>query len=89
MFSVKIRGVRVCADIGFLAVISLISLSGKSICGFSFLACILHELGHLAAIYAYGNGIRKIPLLRCCAVTRGNEKAQQRNSCFFAILLGK
>ena len=60
MFSVKIRGVRVCADIGFLAVISLISLSGKSICGFSFLACILHELGHLAAIYAYGNGIRKI-----------------------------
>lgn len=60
MFSVKIRGVRVCADIGFLAVISLISLSGKSICGFSFLACILHELGHLAAICACGNSVRKI-----------------------------
>ena len=44
MFSVKIRGVRVCADIGFLAVISLISLSGKSICGFSFLASVAIDL---------------------------------------------
>lgn len=60
MFSVKIANTVVSVNIGFLAVIALISLNGGEYSGISFLACMIHEAGHIAAVYLCGNGVKGI-----------------------------
>lgn len=51
MFSFSIRNTKISIDIGFLAVISVIMLSGGKFYGCSFFACIIHELGHLLQMF--------------------------------------
>lgn len=49
MFSVKVLNTVISVNIGFLAVIALITLNGGDYSGVSFAACMIHEAGHIAA----------------------------------------
>lgn len=60
MFSFRAGKTEISVDIGFLAVIAIISLTGKSFCLYSFIACIIHEAGHLAAIVTAGRNVKSI-----------------------------
>ncbi|MDO5150203.1 MAG: hypothetical protein ACI4KB_06005 [Oscillospiraceae bacterium] len=60
MFSVKILNTVVSVNIGFLAVIALITLNGGDYSGLSFAACMIHEAGHIAAVHLSGSGVKRI-----------------------------
>ena len=60
MFSVKVLNTVISVNIGFLAVIALITLNVGDYSGVSFAACMIHEAGHIAAVYLCGNGIKGI-----------------------------
>ncbi len=50
-------------EFSFLAVIALLGLSESSACIYMSLAsCILHEIGHLLALFSFGVGVKKIVL---------------------------
>ena len=50
-------------EFSFLAVIALLGLSESSSCIYMSLAsCILHEIGHLLALFSFGVGVKKIVL---------------------------
>lgn len=50
-------------EFSFLAVIALLGLSESSACIYMSLAsCILHETGHLLAMFSFGVGVKKIVL---------------------------
>lgn len=60
MFSFKYGRTVFSVDIGFLAVISVISLNGGRFSFQSFIACMIHESGHLAAVLFTGGDIKKV-----------------------------
>ena len=54
MLSFRINSVRVELCFGFFLVVALASVGNSDIVAVSLLCCILHEAGHLVAMYYYG-----------------------------------
>lgn len=61
MIEFTFRGVKVCLDFSFFAAVSLLMLcSGNSCTAYSLYACLLHESGHLAAMFLTGQTVKKL-----------------------------
>lgn len=60
MFLFRIKNIRISVDVGFLTVLAAISLTGGRLSGYSFAACIIHELGHLMQIYISGDNVKSV-----------------------------
>lgn len=61
MIEFTFRGVKVCLDFSFFAAVSLLMLCSENKCTvYSLYACLLHESGHLAAMLATGQTVKKL-----------------------------
>ncbi len=60
MIVINIKGVKISVDIGFLAVIAIIMLSGRESIAYAFLSCIIHETGHLINIIFAKEKIKEV-----------------------------
>lgn len=75
MFSFRIKRTVITVDIGFLAVIAVISINSGKFSGVSFASCMIHEAGHLAAILITGVNVRRISFtLTGIRIKRSAEK---------------
>ncbi len=59
MISFCVGKLKITVDIGFLAVIALVSMSGEN-CIAAFSACVIHEIGHIIQILLCGYKTEKI-----------------------------
>lgn len=85
MFSFRAGSVKISLDIGFLAVIAVISLYGSSVFIYSFTACIIHELGHLIFICFFNEKVESIAF-RATGITIFSA-AERMNSFFSDIII--
>ena len=60
MISFQIRNIKITADMGFLAMLAMISMNQSRFYMYAFLTCIIHELGHMIQIMITGGNIEKI-----------------------------
>lgn len=60
MIVIKIKGIKISLDIGFLAVIVILMLGGGKYYGLTFISCMIHEIGHLIGILLSKEGVKAI-----------------------------
>ncbi len=60
MISFRIKNIKITADMGFLAMLAMVSMNQSRLYMYAFLTCIIHELGHMIQIMLTGGNVEKI-----------------------------